>query len=146
MPPKGLTSPLQALEPSTPLLRPGDALPAAAGAYGLMIRIDRPAEIKRRGRSWRIPAGWHVYAGSAYGPGGVAARLGRHFREDKPLRWHVDALTTQADALAAFAYEGGAECALVAGLLAQPGFSAPAPGFGSSDCRVCPAHLLSWLG
>lgn len=36
--------------------------------------------------------GYYVYVGSAFGPGGVAARVGRHFRREKTLRWHMDYL------------------------------------------------------
>ena len=43
----------------------------------------------------------------------------------------------------AIAFAGGDECALVQALLAQPRFQADVPGFGSTDCRVCPAHLLT---
>jgi hypothetical protein len=32
---------------------------------------------------------------------------------------------------------------LVRGLLDLPGTSVPLPGFGSSDCRSCPAHLVA---
>ena len=32
--------------------------------------------------------------------------------------------------------------ALVRALLVLPGASVPVPGFGSSDCRACPAHLV----
>lgn len=40
------------------------------------------------------------------------------------------------------ALPGRRECAIVAAIGALPGVTVPAPGFGSSDCRVCPAHLL----
>jgi Uri superfamily endonuclease len=33
-----------------------------------------------------------VYVGSALGPGGLAARIGRHRRQNKLGRWHVDYL------------------------------------------------------
>ena len=32
---------------------------------------------------------------------------------------------------------------LVRDLLELPGASVPVPGFGSSDCRACPAHLVA---
>ncbi|MHA1114017.1 MAG: DUF123 domain-containing protein, partial [Alphaproteobacteria bacterium] len=85
-----------------------------------------------------------VYAGSAYCPGGLRARLVRHFRRDKTRRWHVDELTAVAAEMAAFAVSGGKECDLRTRLAARPGFSVPLLGFGSSDCRRCPSHLLAW--
>ncbi len=41
------------------------------------------------------------------------------------------------------AVPGGRECDLLARVLDIPGASVPVPGFGSSDCRACPAHLVT---
>lgn len=114
------------------------------GAYLLSIRLERavPADGLARFRAGFAP-GDYVYAGSAYGPGGMAARLRRHFRKDKRLRWHVDRLTVAADRVAALALAGGNECALVEKLLAGGAFRIAAKGFGSSDCRRCESHLLT---
>lgn len=116
---------------------------AARGAYALALHLARPHHFRRR----RLPPaqlqGWLVYAGSANGPGGIAARVRRHLASDKALRWHIDELTTRADAMAAFAWPGGGECAIVAALLGSGGFRIAAPGFGSSDCPRCAAHLLA---
>jgi hypothetical protein len=38
---------------------------------------------------------------------------------------------------------GGRECDLLDRLLKAPGAVVPVPGFGSSDCRTCPAHLVA---
>ncbi|SDH56387.1 GIY-YIG nuclease family protein [Roseospirillum parvum] len=90
---------------------------------------------------WLAP-GVYWYAGSAYGPGGLRARLGRHLRRDKAIRWHVDRLTVEPAVEVGFlAFPGAGECALVAALLAA-GATVPVPGFGSSDCRICPSHLV----
>lgn len=118
--------------------------PEWKGAYALVLYFTRPVTFVHQGRSCTLGPGWLVYAGSAYGPGGVGARLRRHFRQDKKQHWHVDRLTTRADSLAAFALEGGSECAVVHRLLASGEFSVPIDGFGSSDCPSCRAHLLAW--
>ncbi len=73
----------------------------------------------------------------------ACARIGRHLRADKPQRWHVDRLTAAGHVVDVRAVPGGRECDLVRGLLEDPGTSVPVPGFGSSDCRVCPAHLVA---
>ena len=41
------------------------------------------------------------------------------------------------------ALPGAHECDLVEALRALAEVSVPVPGFGSSDCRRCPAHLLA---
>lgn len=82
---------------------------------------------------------------AAAGPGGLRARVSRHMRSYKRPHWHIDALTSQHQPVAAVMREGeGArECTWVQDLVAMAGASVPANGFGSSDCRsACPAHLL----
>jgi Uri superfamily endonuclease len=122
----------------------GTAHPAVPGAYALLIELNR-ALVFREGllAGKRLPPGRYVYCGSANGPGGIAARLARHLRRSKTLRWHVDRLTTRGHVLATAALPGGSECGLADRLLALDGVGVPLPGFGSSDCRRCRAHLLS---
>lgn len=119
-------------------------LPPGSGAYALVIRLDRrfSAPVDRLG-AIALPAGDYLYCGSANGPGGLRARIARHLRPAKPAHWHVDRLTGAGRIGAVLAVPGGSECALVQRSLACPGVSVPIPGFGSSDCRACPAHLLA---
>ena len=121
-----------------------DLPPGVAGAYALLLALDRPVDFAWRGGAARIGPGVFVYAGSAHGAGGMRARLARHFRADKRPHWHIDRLSVAAASLAALALPQGDECAIIAALLGQAGFTPPLPGFGSSDCRCCPSHLLSW--
>ncbi len=122
-------------------------LPAQPGIYGLLLYCLGPTEIEvgalgRRG----FPAGGHVYVGSAWGPGGLRGRLGRHLASPGPLRWHIDSLRRTA-ALREIWCLPGAEASNEhrwAALLAQvPGASVPVPRFGASDGR-CRAHLLAF--
>lgn len=118
-----------------------EALDHRAGAYLLLITLTQPLRFTLRCRDLTLPAGTYAYAGSANGPGGIAARVARHMRSEKKLHWHIDTLTMAASEITPFAFPGGKECALVDRLLAA-GCDVPVPGFGSSDCRICPAHLL----
>ena len=99
-------------------------------------------DVGRLGRV-QFPAGWYAYAGSARGPGGLAARISRHLRSSKPLHWHVDYLRVYARPIAAwYAVEARKrECAWAQALSGLPGASTPASHFGASDCR-CPTHLI----
>lgn len=119
-------------------------LPAAPGAYVLAIRLAAPVEIAagRLPRASLLP-GWYAYAGSARGPGGLRARIGRHLAAAKRRRWHVDMLTLAACEIEAFAFPGAGECDLLARLAALPGATVPLPGFGAGDCRACAAHLVA---
>lgn len=120
-----------------------DALGSAKGAYLLVLRMERAVPIGIRTLpARRFAPGLYLYAGSAYGSGGLAARLKRHFDTNKALHWHVDHLTTQATGLAAHAVPDGNECQLADKVLSAGGFEVAVAGFGSSDCRGCRSHLL----
>lgn len=115
---------------------------AQPGAYVLAIRLAQPLHVFISGRiAGTLPAGRYLYCGSARGPGGLRARIARHLRRRKTLRWHVDRLTTRGTVFAVWAVPGGDECEL-AGALA--GFPVPIAGFGSSDCAHCASHLFAW--
>ena len=121
---------------------PGEALPGETGAYALTFRLDDPVELPIATlHNPVLAAGDYVYAGSAFGPGGIRARVTRHLRADKKPHWHIDHLSARAECIDVRTYPGGRECALVADMLAAGG-DVPVPGFGSSDCRDCAAHLV----
>lgn len=116
------------------------------GAYLLALHLTQTVDLKvRRVRRSAAP-GSYVYAGSAYGPGGLAARLRRHMQPQKAMHWHIDRLTVNAGRMAALAIPRGDECALVEALLGTGRFRVAIPGFGSSDCRRCEGHLLALQG
>jgi histidyl-tRNA synthetase len=120
------------------------ALPKGPGAYLLLIHLTAVLPLDIRGLSAaELPAGWYVYAGSARGPGGIRARVGRHLQRGKRPHWHIDRLTESAAATWAFAVPNGKECALMRALLACPSYEVALSGFGSSDCRRCASHLLA---
>ncbi len=121
-----------------------DDLSTAPGAYLLVIDLDAPLALDvPRGRAATLAAGRYGYCGSAYGPGGIRARVSRHLRQLKAIRWHIDRLTAAGRIVAVQAEPGGDECALMDSLRALPGVTIPLPGFGSSDCRRCPSHLAA---
>ncbi len=114
------------------------------GAYLLLIELGSPLALEVASLPRVVlPAGRYGYCGSAYGPGGLKARIGRHLRADKALRWHVDHLTAAGRIVDFRAVPGGCECDLLDRLLEAPGASVPIPGFGATDCRRCPAHLVA---
>jgi Uri superfamily endonuclease len=124
-----------------------DAVPDAKGAYLLLIDLKRSIALDMPGFAGdTVSPGTYLYAGSAYGPGGIKARLRRHFSLDKKPHWHIDRLTSAAAEIRAMAFPEGCECDLVARLSGEAGFNTPLPGFGSSDCAHCASHLLMWRG
>lgn len=135
------TAPARKHRPSR-LFRTAADIPAGAGAYVLLIDLAKSIEVAIRGRGpCALRAGRYLYCGSARGPGGLKARIARHMRRGKPVRWHVDHLTERGAVRGAWIFPGGVECALATRLSHLP---APIPGFGSSDCRRCASHLFAW--
>ncbi len=86
-----------------------------------------------------FPAGFWLYVGSAQR--NLQARLDRHGRRDKLLRWHVDYLSTRAKMLGAIVIAEGKkmECQIAAKLSRR--LDRPIPRFGASDCK-CDGHLF----
>ncbi len=117
---------------------------AAPGTYALLIHIAAPLSVLvGRLGTVALAAGWYVYVGSAHGPGGLRARVGRHLRPTRVRHWHIDALTGAAPVTAVWAVVSPQrlECVWAATLRALPGARLPVAGFGASDC-ACPAHLI----
>ena len=77
--------------------KPKNGLPSLLGTYALVLRVSGCPEIAV-GKLGVLAAqpGFYVYVGSALGPGGLAARVGTHYRHAKRLRWHVDYLRAVA--------------------------------------------------
>ncbi len=117
-------------------------LPPIPGAYALLIELTAPAPLPPRLGPDPLPSGDYCYLGNAWGPGGIRARCRRHLAPHT-RHWHVDWLTTRAASLWVKAFPDREECDLIARLLQTPDLTVPRPGFGSSDCRRCPAHLLA---
>lgn len=85
--------------------------------------------------------GWYAYVGSAFGSGGLMARLHRHLLLKKKPHWHIDYLRTVASPREIW-YSSDAqplEHHWAAVLL--NGAGEPINGFGCTDCR-CPSHLF----
>lgn len=111
--------------------------------YQLRIRVEQPLRLSiGRLGEFDFPAGTYVYTGSARRH--FEARITRHLRKEKALRWHIDYLLAASGvAVTDVVRSDTDECALnqaTAGAM-------PVPGFGASDCKHgCGSHLkyLGW--
>lgn len=114
-----------------------------SGLYVLVIEVTRRVRIRALG-GHDVEPGWYAYVGSARR--NLRSRVARHLRRKKPIRWHVDHLTTHPAARVAGVVllpdAGWSECALNRLVGTWIGGTVPVPGFGASDCREgCQAHL-----
>ena len=127
--------------------------PSHPGTYAVFLTLSVPARLSiGKLGAFTFPSGEYVYMGSARGPGGLRARLQHHLRPALRPHWHIDYLRTRAvvsRGVYVVQEEVSAEtvapleCAWSQALLALPGASVPAAGFGASDCRWgCVAHLI----
>lgn len=112
------------------------------GAYILQIDLVAPLEITIKGKKAMIGPGRYLYCGSAKGPGGVEARVARHRRQEKKLHWHIDQITTKVRPSGVGMSQDLSECDFVEALLTLEKTEIVISGFGSSDCRACPAHFV----
>ena len=122
---------------------PRVGLPSLPGTYALLLRFSKRLEIVvGRLGVLAVQPGFYVYVGSALGPGGLAARIGRHCRRAKTLRWHVDYVRAEAQVKEVWYATGKRrrECQWASALAKMPWASVPMAGFGASDCG-CPSHL-----
>ncbi len=113
------------------------------GIYGLVMHLplSRDLAVGKLG-THPFETGYYLYFGSALNS--LEGRLRRHLRSDKKLHWQIDSLTAKTTIEAIWWAEGNArkECAWTQIALGLPGVSTPVKGFGSSDCRKCPSHLV----
>ena len=118
------------------------------GTYLLLLHFIKPRHVTvgRLGRH-RFAPGWYAYVGSAFGPGGLRARLGHHFRRSAAPRWHIDYLTRVISPAEAWVTVDPKrwEHPFAQRLHRSPESSTPVPGFGASDCR-CRSHLFHFAG
>ncbi|UXD21176.1 hypothetical protein IPA_00865 [Ignicoccus pacificus DSM 13166] len=98
------------------------------GAYLLIVEVERGVE------RWSLKPGLYAYVGSAWGPGGIIARVRRHLTKNfaRP-RWHIDHLTKSGRPLMAFIYPNLTEDELYQKVskVLKPAVK----GFGSTDTK-----------
>jgi Uri superfamily endonuclease len=118
------------------------------GTYALWVNLSQTyvVQVGRLGQFVFQP-GEYLYFGSAFGPGGLAARLGRHIRGNDHPHWHIDHLRFVGQVTGYF-YTSAPEkleCRWLQALRWLPDAEIPLPGFGASDCKAdCQAHLLQF--
>lgn len=129
-------------------------IPAFKGTYVLILQSEQKVQVQvgKLGKV-EIEPGFYVYIGSAFGPGGLKARVGRHLKKRKKLKWHIDYLRKSLEIIDVYysAENEQLECIWSAKFAKNNGV-ALLKGLGSSDCK-CPTHFwffkekpdINWL-
>lgn len=111
-------------------------------SYQLFIEVRKSQiiEVGRLGR-FHFPIGSYVYTGSA--KRNLLARIRRHLKTNKSVRWHIDYLLVSEDVhVVGMVFSDRRECEL--NQMCDEDILIP--GFGASDCRhQCGSHL-KYLG
>lgn len=119
-------------------------LDAEPGTYVLLVRAPAEGQVQVGELGTLDLAGdWYAYVGSAFGPGGLRARVGRHLSGRGALHWHIDYLVRATEVAEVWfsSHERKREEEWVAALRSAPGSTNPLRGFGSGDCG-CEGHLF----
>jgi sugar fermentation stimulation protein A len=115
-----------------------------SGCYQLKIKIKQNITLKIGALGlYEFSKGDYVYTGSAMKS--LSKRIARHKRKEKKLHWHIDYLLNHPKVelveIVSYPSEMKEECFYNRRLINEKA-EIPVKGFGSSDCKKCPAHLL----
>ena len=133
--------------PRVPALDPAPRRPphlqSTPGTYALTLSAtaDALVQIGLLGQL-HVRAGFYVYVGSAFGPGGVRARIAHHCRPAARPHWHIDYLRVAVHPITIwYTYDTLRREHQWAEVLRRThGVSIPLQRFGASDC-TCVSHL-----
>ncbi len=117
-------------------------IPTDPGTYLLQLSLFYPAtiEIGKLGR-FNFKKGCYYYVGSAFGPGGLKARLKHHLQISTRQHWHIDYLRKLADINAIWLSQDMQHLEHQWAVSIENILECPVLGFGASDC-TCKTHLF----
>jgi Uri superfamily endonuclease len=122
------------------------SLPDSSGTYALLLALSQSVQLRVGALGeCRFDSGWYVYLGSALGPGGLAARVGRHIGAKGRTHWHIDCLTRVGEVVRVgwLVGEQRRECSWAQAVGDWSGARLALARFGASDCR-CDTHLWAF--
>ena len=118
-------------------------LPSDPGTYALLLELPAISSLPvgRLGLT-TFAAPVYFYSGSAFGPGGLSARIMHHLLPSSKPHWHIDYLRSVTSVTQVWTTTDPRrlECAWAAAARSLRGAREVA-GFGASDCR-CASHLV----
>jgi len=117
---------------------------AKPGTYALILNSSNHANILvGKIGEIKLQPGFYMYIGSAFGSGGLRARIKHHKRITQKQHWHIDYLRSFINLKNVwFTYDSQHREHQWAQLLKEsPAGFVPLRGFGASDCN-CESHLF----
>ena len=114
------------------------------GTYALIFLSSRKSQLKiGKLGTLQLKPGFYIYVGSAFGPGGIKARVAHHCKKPARPHWHIDYLASFLKLTEIwYTYDPiHREHQWAKTIASTRAASVPLDGFGSSDCR-CNSHLF----
>lgn len=127
-----------------PLALASATVPSSPGTYALLLRCAGRARVSVGAiGSIDLEPGLYLYLGSAFGPGGLRARIGRHTSRQKTRRWHIDYVRARTSLAGAWYSTSPLplEHVWAEAVLDIVVGRNPLRQFGASDCQ-CPSHFV----
>lgn len=118
--------------------------PNEKGTYVLIASVPqmKRIEVGQLGQFDIVP-GFYAYVGSAFGAGGLAARIGHHLESTAAAHWHIDYLLQVAQPVEVWYTVADQKLEHHWADLLASQFRIPIPRFGSSDYhRSRASHLF----
>ena len=115
-----------------------------SGTYVLILKLAKLQSIKiGKLGTYKFNKGYYGYIGSAFGPGGLRARIRHHLRKSRNPHWHVDYIRRRSSPVQIWwspartrrEHDWAAAMGKLSGALQV------IKGFGASDCN-CFSHLF----
>ncbi len=113
------------------------------GTYILVLSLNkaRAISIGRLGKL-KFKSGYYLYVGSAFGPGGLSARLAHHLKTSLNPHWHIDYFKSTLKIQEIwYSTEAKSHEHFWADFIQMTDDFYPVKGFGASDCK-CESHLF----
>lgn len=113
--------------------------------YVLVIKVRDAVKVRLRGRVVTVKPGVYFYIGSSRKPCTVLARIARHASKEKPVRWHIDQITTteKAEVSGAILVDlRTLDCELELAKAMKVAGLAYIRGFGSTDKPLSGSHMF----
>lgn len=132
------------MEQKNPKTTDFSLLHRSTGTYALILQClhQRNIGIGKFGKI-NVSKGCYVYVGSAFGFGGLSARIKRHCQISKSFHWHIDYLRPAMEIHKVwYSLDPIKREHQWADVFTRThGVKLPSKGFGSSDCN-CDSHLF----
>jgi len=116
----------------------------SGGTYALILKASSLFSVVA-GKLGKIEGGpgYYIYTGSAFGPGGLQARLNHHLGKSERPHWHIDHIRKKVPIIEIWytTDQVSREHQWFEILINYRRSAIPFPGFGSSDCK-CISHMV----